>query len=313
MMVEHPKPTSPLEFFKRIDVVARNAMLGTMLILSGCSGPGAQQLTGTVTNQFTDSSSCLSHQKTNIFMARPLCGIYSINGTTIDASQTTTTTGGDFIGAALSDSINKCQAFINDFTAGVSADNTTLDVLSLGLSALATVFVPSSTVRALSGASTITQGTKAAINSDLYQQLTVQLFIQTINSTYFKEYGDFLSTQQTLPVSLQFAKIELFHKDCSIPFAAAALSASQTKTAQATDSTPQITSDKLTDGAKFKGGISGDTYTVSVKTTGVAPNATKTYSYLVTLPSGNNTSPQPQQTTSNALLALLNADHAAAK
>jgi hypothetical protein len=279
-------------------------------LASGCSGPASTQIAGSIRDSLPiGDATCLAQPKVNVFMAKPLCGKYNVDGKLIDASQTNDTNGPAFIGLAMADSLHNCQNFINTFTAGQATDNTILDVLSISLSALATVFVPANTVRALSGASTIAQGTKGAINSDFYQQLTVQLFIQAINGTYFKEYSDFLSTKQTLPFSQQFNKIEFFHKDCSIPFAAAQLSASQTKSSQSTD-TSVVTADKLTNGAKFKGLISGNVYTVSVKATGIAPNATTTYSYLVTLPTGRTTSPTPQQTTSEALLALLTADHA---
>lgn len=142
----------------------------------------------------------------------------------------------EFVSAAIWDSRRKCQDFIGMFTGAQAADNTALDVSALILSGLATVFTPANTVRSLSAASTAVQGTKQAINSDLYQQMTMLLLVQQINSTYYKqmsdEFGSFPPTGtalQNLSASAELEKIQGMHRNCSIPFAAANISASQTQ------------------------------------------------------------------------------------
>jgi hypothetical protein len=106
----------------------------------------------------------------------------------------------------------------------------------------------------------------------------------------------------------------LFHKDCSIPFAAAQISSSQAKATPAPAAGMQpIMASALINNATFKGGLTDDTYTITnVATTGTLPNTKTTYTYKITLPSGVSLPPQ-QITSADIILGLLNADHATEK
>jgi hypothetical protein len=303
--------------------VTRNLALCTALtsiglLVSGCGGPASTAIKDTIGNALPSQIDCLPDPKLSIFMAKPLCGVYKIGKNQVPTSLTaldpnSTTDGQLFISAALAESYNNCQNFINTFTTGQSAENTAFDVLSVTLSALATAFVPANTVRALAGAATISQGAKGAINSDLYQQLTIQLFVQAINATYFADYNNFLSNlsnKQQIPYPEQFNKIQLFHRECSIPFAAEQIASTQAKVTPASPTTTPITAADLTKNATFKGALTGSTYTITnVTTTGTPPNTKTTYTYKVTLSAGASLPPQ-QVTSSDALVGLLNADHA---
>ncbi|MFI4949031.1 MAG: hypothetical protein ACHQC9_09545 [Alphaproteobacteria bacterium] len=90
---------------------------------------------------------------------------------------------------------------------------------------------PATTIHALAAGSTALQGIKQTFNADFFQQLTIALFIQQINTTYFQV----LDTQFT-PASLpnltaagSLAAIQSIHRYCSIPFAAANLNAGPQK------------------------------------------------------------------------------------
>ncbi len=278
--------------------------LFVLILLTGCNGPGMRQLqvaTASLTNNTPPSSvTCAAPRRPALFSASPLCQSFTIGSTTIDAfNAKDNRRAKDFIGALLDDSMNKCQGFIDAFTGAQSGENLGLDIASIALSALATVFVPVNTVRALSAASTITQGTKAAINSDMFQQLTVQLFVQQINATYFKEYTDYVKNfrdSSDLTPSIELAKIQAFHKDCSIPFAAANITSAQAKE---TATHTSIGASQIVDKASFKGN-SGIVYTVAVKNS--------TYTLTEKLPVGSAL--PPIATTPQQIVDLLNTDQA---
>jgi len=290
--------------------------LAAVSTLGGCGGPASKQIAASVQNTFSAPSSCDNGSITNIFSAVPLCPTYPVgqnaaplSASEADAAVNDPKASARFVGAALTDSITKCQNFIAIFTGAQSGENTFLDVASLALSGLATVFVPANTVRALSAASTITQGTKAAINSDLFQQVTIQLFVQQINGTYFKEYRDYTtalsSSAQGFSASTEFPKIQLMHKDCSLVFAAANISSAEAE--QSGTSKPIAASD-LTDGAQFKTG-SGVIYTVKVTSSGKPPNVTTRYTFTTQSP-GVPATPAVQAEP-NKLVDMLNSVNAA--
>jgi hypothetical protein len=236
-------------------------ILAMGLTIAGCAGPGSQKVLASLPS--TGSGACRSHD--NIFFAEPLCDQYAVgpSGSPISAAQADAddaaqgAKGGErveFVAAALSDSRNKCEKFITQFTGAQAADNTTLDIVSLILSGLGAVLTPANTVRALSAASTGVQGTKQAINTDLYQQMTMLLLVQQIQATYYKQLSDQYSSfpsgnTSALYASVELSKIKDIHLNCSIPFAAANLNATQIKQGSSNTAT--------TGGATFIVTISG--------------------------------------------------------
>src|SRR5579863_1358874 len=204
------------------------AILG-LLALTGCNGPAANGLKSAFQSVTPGSTSCSSTAVPDIFFAKPLCDTY---GTWKDAADVdthgTATDKADFVAAALKDSRDKCQVFISQFTGSQGLENSAFDITSLVLTGLAAVLTPVNTVRALAASSTAVQGTKQAINSDLYQQMTVILLVQEINNSYYQQlnvdFANFTASGQ-LPANFSagvaFAKLVDDHKNCSIPFAAA--------------------------------------------------------------------------------------------
>jgi len=297
-------------------------------ILSGCGGPASRQLESMLPNSMQDGTSCLGKSSYNIYFANPICGNYSILGSPAvmtaqqadgaDANDPTKSHAIAFVSAALSDSRTKCQNFISLFTGSQSAENTGFDVTAIILSGLASVFTPANTVRALAAASTAVQGTKAAVDSDLYQQMTMLLLVQQINSTYYSEIDSYSknfppSNLSAFSASNALQTIQGYHKDCSIPFAAASISANQAKSASGTPQgptpAPKIALSDLKPGTqKYKGtnpGVSGVIYIVAATTTGTGATAKTTYSYQTQEGAGQ---PGAQITIDgNALIDLLNA------
>ena len=164
-----------------------------------------------------------------------------------------------FRGAVLQDSLEKCNFYVNTITSGQAVQNTFWDIISFATAGLATVFIPVNTVRALAAASTISQGSKTAINNDFFQTLTLVIFAQQIEESYYQAYKDFLRDHPTV-VSLptEIANIEGFHRYCSITFAAMKISASIPPPKLSLNQT------NLFDNSKFKS-MDGKTYQI-VKT-----------------------------------------------
>lgn len=200
-------------------------MAGILLAagLGGC-GPATSQLAATIL-----PGHAVCGAGSSLFAAAPLCASYNTapDGsaqTAAQADSATPPTSAQFIGAALADSIAKCDAFITRFTGGQATENLAFDVAGIALAGLGAMDFPAATAHALAAASAFTQGTKSALNSDLYQQLTVQIFVQQINSAY---YAPIETLQQNLTgtekASLLLPQIMARHRQCSIPFAAASL------------------------------------------------------------------------------------------
>jgi hypothetical protein len=293
--------------------------IGATAVLSACNGPGSQQLLGPV-KSVVSGPLCPGPQSTvtrsgSIYFPEPVCDTYAIDGTNpITAQQADDKKPAlsvEWVGAALSDSETKCEAFINKFTGSQAAENTGLDITALVLSGLAAVFTPANTVRALAASSTAVQGTKQAINTNLFQQMTMLLLVQQINVTYYTEVANFNKTfppkttedKSSFRASAAFAQIQSFHKDCSIPFAAASISTNQ-KSPSTTGNAPTKTqTSDLTAGThKFKG-KSGIIYTVTVTNT-----APPRYSMQTQFPEGSVGPPVSLKPTD--ILTQLNGDDA---
>jgi hypothetical protein len=273
-MKQHSSPQTAFAALQYISI-------GATAVLSACGGPASQQMLGPV-KSVVSGPLCPGPQSTvqrsgSIYFPEPVCDTYAIDGTNpITAQQADgKALSVEWVGAALSDSQTKCEAFINKFTGSQAAENTGFDIVALVLSGLAAVFTPANTVRALAASSTAVQGTKQAINTDLFQQMTMLLLVQQINVTYYIELANFNKTfppkttedKSSFRASAAFAQIQSFHKDCSIPFAAASISANQKSSLTTGNAPTKIQTSDLTAGThKFKG-KSGIIYTVTVTNT----------------------------------------------
>ena len=228
--------------------------------LAACAGPGTQQLVNTVTPDISimpdqgQSKECqVSYSTTNksIFFAAPVCDSYILANssgytTALDADASSDPKVKiEYVSAAIGDSWGKCEKLIGLFTGAQSGENTLFDISGLILSGLGSVFTAANTVRALSAASTGVQGAKQAINSDLFQQMTMMIFVQQIKANYFTPMKTLLdkasapseiTTPDFVPSS-ELAEIRSLHTNCSIPLAAA--NASSPASAPQTAPAPQ--------------------------------------------------------------------------
>jgi hypothetical protein len=135
----------------------------------------------------------------------------------------------EYLGFVLIDSGQKCQEFADRLSTAQRGVDTSFDILSGVLSALATAFTPLATVHALTAAATISTATKSAINADVYARAAASLILQQINNTYYveiKKYRDDLLARddRNIVPALEVSSIEAIHRQCSLDSALAALS-----------------------------------------------------------------------------------------
>ena len=139
----------------------------------------------------------------------------------------------EYLGYILLDSGKKCEEFADRLSVAQRGVDTSFDILTVILSALATAFTPLSTVHGLTAAATISTGTKAAIDADVYAKATASLILQEINSTYYAEidkYRTALADRRdgvSIVPTLEVSKIGAIHRQCSLDAAVANLSQSQ--------------------------------------------------------------------------------------
>jgi hypothetical protein len=217
--------------------------------LTGC-GPGTQQLTGPITDRFHHPCPGRTPQQNlengGLYQPDPVCDTYMLPEVTVatapgaplapaSSGQQAVVVGtlkemtaaeadarhlsAEWTGAAISDSQTKCATYLGRFTGNQAGESIGFDVTALVLSGLAAVFTPVNTVRGLAAASTAVQGTKAAVNNDLFQQITVLLFAQQINATYYPDIKSYAETTLTknppTPAALTYAEIQRIHHECS--------------------------------------------------------------------------------------------------
>ena len=234
--------------------------------LGGCGGPVTDQVSSAYHNNVPASVRTLGgftapagaqtthpcvddeNQSTSQYFAAPICtqywlqakgsdgeltensGYYTADEVDNISDSTKTDFQVEFVSQAVTDSRQKCSAFIDMFTTGQSLNNLTSDSASIILSGLGALFTPVATVRALSAASTAVQGLKQTKNTDFYQNLTMVLLVQQIQASYFDKMDTEFPDGSSLggpnfSASAKFAEIEDIHRNCSVPFAVAALSA----------------------------------------------------------------------------------------
>jgi hypothetical protein len=152
-------------------------------------------------------------------------------GQTVDPGQIK-----DQIGTLVNQSEQKCARFLNGLVLFETSTNTSLDITTTILSALGTAFTPINTVHALTAASSISSGTKTALDADIYAKASIANFSQAIQSTYYSDMGkyvDSLSTADpnTLIWPIQVYKIETIHRECALAPAEASITAALQPTA----------------------------------------------------------------------------------
>ncbi len=121
-------------------------------------------------------------------------GAYTLSGsvspTTLEAATAlpdTTMQKQEWLGDAVLDSLHKCQAFTARLRAVRSSFDLALDVATLGLAGAAAITVPARSANLLAALAGISTGTRAAFDTDVYQQNTAPLIVQQINKTYYPQ------------------------------------------------------------------------------------------------------------------------------
>jgi hypothetical protein len=118
-----------------------------------------------------------------------------------------------------------------DLAAAENSSNAGLDMTTTVFSALATAFVPISTVHALTAGATISSGWKTAIDTNIYAKASIANYAQAIQLTYYKNIKTIIDSLPDDPdakvnAPRLLAQIQEAHQGCSL--AAAQLTVSQT-------------------------------------------------------------------------------------
>lgn len=203
------------------------ALLFLAVLLTGCNN-GRNLATQLGLNDVQSTVRDGEYVMASLYAALPLRLAYQLPGgtTPVPLSAVSASQMGPFLTAAITDSQGSCSNFIARLTAQQAGLNASGEVVSIILSGLASVFTPVATVRALAAASSIVQGSQAAINNQFFQQLTLVLFVQTMNKSYFERLGRFRADYQgSAPTELRFnaaiTELQDIHRECSIPAIAA--------------------------------------------------------------------------------------------
>lgn len=146
----------------------------------------------------------------------------------------------DYLGKVVSDSEDKCGAFVSGLVLGENTINTTADVSATVFSVLSTAFTPPGTKTALSAASSIASGSKTAVDADIYDKAATSDFSTAIEKTYSAKIQDYTtnlptlqdSTDTPLIVSNEVAKIKAIHGLCGLAQAESSIHAQLSGTTQ---------------------------------------------------------------------------------
>lgn len=161
----------------------------------------------------------------------------------------------EYLGTIVQESQTDCDRFMQRLSVAETSDDTGLDIATTGLTALGAMFTPVGTAHILSGAASITSGTKTAIDSDFYAKATIGSYMQAIQASYYtdmKAYATALeATQDDLTLSIELSAIQRIHAECSLASAqntiAATLKSSTAQTAEKSTKTLTITGPLQTD------------------------------------------------------------------
>jgi hypothetical protein len=123
------------------------------------------------------------------------------------------------------DSQKKCADFTIAMFGLAASSNTFLDIASTALSAVATVFTPTTTVHVLTAGSTIAGSAKTSIQTEYLNSVTISHIVQAIQSTYSADmtkyiaYLDTISDARDISVVAERSTILSYHNECSLPAA----------------------------------------------------------------------------------------------
>jgi hypothetical protein len=148
------------------------------------------------------------------------------------------THGANFNCAAIivSASESQCGTFIHALVRNEVGIDTGLDLLTTITSAVSNVAGPAAVARGIGAVTTISSGSKTAIDSDVFAKASIANFAHTIQSTYYKDiasYQDDLNKKDDSQISPEFelSLIRPIHEECSLAAAEASISASVTPAA----------------------------------------------------------------------------------
>lgn len=216
----------------------------------------------------------------------------------------------EFLGRVVMDSQQKCNAFLANLTTDQQVINSTGDVATTVFSALASVFKPVTTVRALAGASTISSGSKAALINAYYAKATIAHFSTALQQTYSRsmtQYREGLDDldESTIILSNEVAKIQSIHYLCGLAQAEATIATTLTSSPPPAGAQGPITVSKSFNPASIAvNGTSVLTITLG-NTSGVA--AALTAAFVDSFPAGMKIGATPNLGGSCGQAALVTA------
>jgi hypothetical protein len=142
----------------------------------------------------------------------------------------------------VNDSRVKCTAFLNQLIAAESTTDTSLDIASTILSALATAFTPLATVHGLTAAATIATGSKTAIDTDVYSKASIANFAQAVQTTYGSDLKTYWTAKTTAGASVipvvELPTINAIHAECALGPAEASIGATLQSASQSSGGQP---------------------------------------------------------------------------
>ena len=115
-------------------------------------------------------------------------------------------------------SLNSCEDYKRLLLLSSRSSNLVFDVLTTVFGALGTAFTHIDVVHVFTAATTISSGTKTAIDADIYQNATSPLMVQAIQQTYSADMKTLLQKIEQLPAGqpVEFADLVQVHNECSL-------------------------------------------------------------------------------------------------
>jgi hypothetical protein len=195
-------------------------------------------------------------------------GSYGVAAANLDSSLVKNAQGAGTSKAPLyiliANSEDNCNAFVNGLISAETGTNTSLDVTTTALNALATAFTPLGTVHSLTAAAAITGGWKTAIDSDIFSKATAANFAQAIQSTYYKSLQTEVASLRAAQTSdvdgaAEVTVIKSIHAQCALGPAESSITAALTPSQNGAAGVNTTTTTSVTLGGTIK---PGDTVTL---------------------------------------------------
>ena len=150
----------------------------------------------------------------------------------------------------------KCEAYKRRLLYGSRVSNLGFDILTTIFGALGTVFSPINTVHAFTAATTISSGTKTAIDADIYQNATAPLMVQAISATYdspMDDLHDKIADSDDTAAHYDLGNVVRIHNRCSLTEALVEVQKLETGNPKPSPvSTPVLDDLAIKNGAQFK-------------------------------------------------------------